>query len=398
MRMPEPKRRQSELSVLLVGPKAPPYGGMSVQAGLLEEAMNGEGVHAVLQPTHPPLPARIAFLERIRGLRPFVRSFVFCRQLWKRLATADVVHVLGCSWVPFFVIVCPAVLLCRLRGKRIVLNYHGGQADQFFRWYGRVIKPIFRMADVVTVPSGFLAEVMARRLGLETAIVPNLVGSTAFRFRERKLFEPRFLTTRHLEKLYDVESVLRAFRVVQRRYPEAFLLIAGTGSQEAYLRRLVTTWELKNVRFLGHVPYRELPSVYDECDILLNASQADNFPGSLIEAAAAGLAVVSTGVGGIPYIFENGASALLVAPGDWAGLAAATLRMLEEPGLGLRLTRSAFIECNKCDWKNVRKSLYQAYGFSIAVGGVGSSDSINTSGEEHAPGEGEEDVNAPVAG
>jgi glycosyltransferase involved in cell wall biosynthesis len=345
--------------------------------------MNGEGVRAVLLPTHPALPGRISFVERLHGLRPFIRSMVFCRQLWRNLADSKVVHILGCSWLPFFFIVCPAVLVCRLRGKRIVLNYHGGQADQFFRWYGRFIKPVFRMADVVTVPSGFLAEIISRRIGVQASIVPNIVVLTAFQYRERKSFQPRMLTTRHLEKLYDVESVLRAFREVQQRYPEASLLIVGTGSQEAYLRGLVTSWDLKNVGFLGHVPYRDLPLIYDECDILLNASRADNFPGSLIEAAAAGLAVVSTGVGGIPYIFESGASALLVEPGDWAGLASANLRILDEPGLGLRISRLALEQCQQCDWKSVRLSLYRAYGFDAT-----SPESSNNLQEEWAPGEG----------
>jgi glycosyltransferase involved in cell wall biosynthesis len=367
---------------------------MSVQASLLQEAMKRDGVDVVLQPTHPQLPA---FLEPIRGLRPFARSLLFGYQLWRQLAKTDVVHILGCSWLPFFFIVCPAILLGRIRDKRIVLNYHGGQADQFLQWYGRLIKPMFRMADLVTVPSAFLAGIIARHLGIEPEIVPNVVELTAFRYRERRRFEPRFLTTRHLEKLYDVESVLRAFREVQQRYPEASLLVAGTGSEESYLRRLVTSWNLNNVRFLGHVPYQNLPAVYDDCDILLNASRADNFPGSLIEAAAAGLAVVSTDVGGIPYIFKDGVSALLVAPGDWAGLGAATLRILEERGLGLRHTRAAFVECQQCEWRHVRKLLYQTYGFCSTPEEIELSDPIQGAREGHAPAEGEEDENASVA-
>jgi glycosyltransferase involved in cell wall biosynthesis len=353
--------------VLLVGPKAPPYGGMSIQTGLLLEVMNAEGVPVALQPTHPPFPKGLSFLERVRGIRPILRSVVFSRQLWKRLDTADVVHILGCSWVPFFVIVCPAVLLCHFRGKRIVLNYHGGQADEFFRWFGWFAKPICRLVQVVTVPSGFLAEILARRLEIKAQIVPNVVALAAFRYRERSRFRPRFITTRHLEELYDVESVLRAFREVQRRYPEASLRIAGRGSQETYLRHLAANWDLKNVTFLGQVPYAALASLYEEGDILLNASLADNFPGSLLEAAAAGLAVISTGVGGIPHIFADGASALLVPPRDWSGLATAALRVLDEPGLGMRLTRAALQQAQLCDWRRVRCSLYRSYGLTLAA-------------------------------
>jgi phenylacetate-CoA ligase len=159
---------------------------------------------------------------------------------------------------------------------------------------------------------------------------------------------------------------------------------------------LATDWDLKNVRFLGQVPYADLPAIYDQCDILVNASRADNFPGSLLEAAAAGLAVVSTDAGGIPHIFEHEVSALLVTPGDWVDLASAILRILNEQGLGLRLTKAALAECGRCDWQQVRQSLYRAYGFSYE--GAESSDSNHILGGELAPGENKENANAPVAG
>jgi glycosyltransferase involved in cell wall biosynthesis len=367
--------------VLLVGPKPPPHGGMSVQAGLLEAQLKGEGVSVVLLTTHPRLPDALSWFERARGLRSFLRSAVLCYQLWRELASADVVHVLGCSWVPFFFIVCPVVLVCRLRGKRIILNYHGGQADEFLRYYRRFATPIFRMADVVTVPSGFLVEIIARRTAVQAQIVPNIVALNSFRYRDRVPFRPRILTTRHLEKLYDVETVLRAFRRIQQVHPEATLQIAGTGTQENYLRALAARWDLKHVRFLGQVPYQSLSAFYDQCDILLNASLADNFPGSLLEAAAAGLVVISSNVGGIPFIFEHGTNSLLVAPGDSEGLASAALRVLGEPGLGLRLTRNALERCRCCDWKQVRKALYHAYGFDLRRDPNESSDSVEREGE-----------------
>jgi glycosyltransferase involved in cell wall biosynthesis len=352
--------------VLLVAPKVPPYGGMAIQAGLMQKLLNQEGISAAFLASNLPFPPVLAFCERIRGARPFLRSMVFCRELWKMLRDADVVHILACSWLYFFVIVSPAVAISRLRGKRIVLNYRGGEADHFFRWYAPFAKVFFRMADVVTAPSKFLVEVIGRRIRVPVEIVPNIIDFTIFPYRERKPLKPKMIVTRHLLKLYDIESVIRAFGEVQRRYPEASLLIVGTGHQESNLRSLVASMGLKNVQFLGYVAQRDLPPVYDQCDILLNASRADNFPGSLVEAAASGLVVISTGVGGIPYIFENGKSALLVAPGDWRGLAHAALRVLEDQNLAASLAREALQQCLQYDWKNVRQVLYRMYGFKDA--------------------------------
>jgi L-malate glycosyltransferase len=357
---------QPPRTVMLVAPQPPPYGGVGLQAVMLAERIRQDGFTVTFLPSNPPLPSWLSAAGRIPALRTLLRCAIFAGRLWRTLPATETVHIFACSWTSFFVIVWPAVLLGRLRLRRVVMNYHGGEAGRFLARFGLLARPAFRLAHVVTAPSGFLAEIIQARTGVPVEIVPNVVDLAAFSYRERKVFAPRMLVTRHLEKLYDLETVLMAFRQVQSQYPEASLWIAGTGSQENRLRGLVNDWKLRDVRFLGHVPFKELPAIYQQCEILLNASRADNFPGSLLEAAAAGLAVISTGVGGIPYIFENGKTALLVDPGDWRALAAAVVRVLEEPELGLRLSRRALEACSRYAWQHVRRSLYRVYGFELA--------------------------------
>ena len=223
-------------------------------------------------------------------------------------------------------------------------------------------------SDAVTAPSDFLAEVIRARFAVPVTIVPNIVDLSRFRYRRRETIQARMLVTRHLEKLYDVESVIRAFDVVQKKYPSATLAIAGGGSQEEYLRGLVAKLGLRNVEFLGHVDHQDLPTEYDRADICLNASLADNFPGALVEASAAGLVVVSTNVGGIPFIYEDGKTALLVEPGDWKGMAAAISRLLEDPSLTVHLASQAAKTVQACDWTKVREQLYAVYGMQSGKG------------------------------
>ena len=357
--------KPGEQRVLLIGPQAPPYGGVALQAQSLRELMTQEGTAITFLAANLPFPGPLRFLEKLRGARPFLRSILFCGRLWKTLPRVDVVHILACSWLYFFLVVGPAVILSRMRGKRVVLNYRGGEAKRFFRWWGWIARPVFQLANVVTVPSNFLAEVIRNCFGVPVVIVPNILDLSLFKYRARTALRPKMLVTRHLEKLYDIESVLKAFRTVQSHYPEASLWIAGTGSQEQHLRSLVAEWNLRNVRFGGHVDHRGLAEIYDQCDILLNASRADNFPGALLEASAAGLAVVSTNPGGIPYIYENEKSALLVEPGDSVGLAVAVEKLLREPSLARDLTTRAATLAGECDWKKVRRQLYEAYGFFV---------------------------------
>ena len=357
----------SDRRVLLIAPISPPYGGMALQAELLRRLLREDGSKVELL-GHNQAFSRFKFLERIAGVRTGLRILLFCGRCWRHAKNADVVHILAASWLHFFLVVCPAIVLARLRGKRIILNYRSGGADDFLRYWAWLARPFFHMAHFTATPSGFLAEVIQRRIGVPVSIVPNIVNFSLFNYRQRRSFEPKMLVTRHLEELYDVESVVRAFREVQSTYPAASLWIAGTGSQEGKLRDRVTQWNLQNVRFLGYVDHKTLPKIYDECDILLNASRIDNFPGSLLEASAAGLVVVSTKAGGIPFVYEHGKNALLVEVGDWKQLGLAVERVLRDRELGGKLTHAGKDLCRQCEWQRIRPALYKLYGFNLPDG------------------------------
>jgi glycosyltransferase involved in cell wall biosynthesis len=347
------------MKVLIVAPVPPPYGGMALQAQQLERLLQADGLEAALFPSNFALPRAI---ELVPGLRTLLRFGLIWPRLWRAVRGIDVLHVLAASWVYFFVVVYPAVVIGRLRGRRIVLNYRGGEARVFFSKYRRLVAPVFRLASIVTAPSEFLAAVIRERFAVDVHIVPNVLDTSLFSYRRRDQIRPRMLVTRHLEPMYDVESVLKAFREVQREFPEASLSIAGAGSEQARLRRLVSEWRLDNVRFFGAVPHRELPAIYDDCDIYVNASRVDNFPGALLEASAAGLAVVSTRAGGIPFIYDDGRTARLVDPGDWMSLGRAVVDALRFPAETRQITVAAAAMVKGCEWNAVRPRLFDVYG------------------------------------
>ena len=178
-----------------------------------------------------------------------------------------------------------------------------------------------------------------------------------FQFRERKPVRPVFLHNRGLEQLYNVPCTLKAFGLVQQRYPDARLTIAHDGPLRAELERTVKEWGLRNVQFVGTVPQSEVPALYAAADIYLTSPNIDNMPGSLLECYASGLPVVATKVGGIPYIARDQETALLVEANDHEAMARAALRLIEEAGLAERLAIAARQQCQlysgtaiRADW------------------------------------------------
>src|SRR5690606_25357532 len=102
--------------------------------------------------------------------------------------------------------------------------------------------------------------------------------------------------------LYNVSCSVRAFARIQAEVPDAELVIAGYGSDRGRIEALVRERGLNHVRFTGRVPHEEMGRLLHDADILLNSPDIDNMPLSLLEAQAAGLPIVSTSTGGIPYI------------------------------------------------------------------------------------------------
>ncbi|HKQ30932.1 MAG TPA: glycosyltransferase family 4 protein, partial [Burkholderiales bacterium] len=171
----------------------------------------------------------------------------------------------------------------------------------------------------------------------------------------------RLLSTRNLERYYRVDIVLRAFALINARYPQATLTIAGYGSEERRLRAIAMSLKVDGIRFVGRVEPAEMPRLYDQADIFLNASVVDNQPLSVLEAFAAGAPVVSTPTGDIPSMVRDGETGLLVAPENPGAMADAVARLAQDPKHALDLARQAHRQLERHSWSGVRDDWAAVY-------------------------------------
>jgi glycosyltransferase involved in cell wall biosynthesis len=121
-----------------------------------------------------------------------------------------------------------------------------------------------------------------------------------------------------------------------------FVLIIGDGPLRGALEKGVAEKRGlgSNILFTG--TRRDIERIYSAMDVFVLPSLTEGLPMALLEAAAAGKAVVATRVGGIPTIIEHGRSGLLVKPGDAKGLAKAIQEILADPDMGRRMARNAY--------------------------------------------------------
>ena len=354
------RRETVPLNVAIVAPSMRILGGQAVQAvRLLREWKRDPEVHAWLVPINPVPPGPLRHATRIRFARTVATQLTYWPTLVRELRRADVVHVFSASHFSFLLATLPAVIVARMLGKPVVMNYRSGQAPDHLK-RSRVARWTLRTVEANAVPSRFLRDVFAR-YGIHSNVIPNIVDLDRFEFRHREPLKPNVLSTRNFEALYNVACTLRAFRRVQDRYPAATLTLVGSGSQEAALRRLAADLHLEHLTFAGRVPPEEVWRYYAEADIYLQTPDIDNMPSSVLEAFASGCPVVSTDAGGVPAILTHEVQGLLASCGDDGAIAGQVLRLLEDGALARRLASAARESCQRYRWSVVREPWLELY-------------------------------------
>ena len=352
---------EKRLRVLIAAPSLDIVGGQSRQAVRLMEGLRREpDLEVGFVPHNPRLPGVLRLLQSIKYVRTLVTTIYYVLLLLWRVRQYDIVHIFSASYYSYSFSVIPALFIARLYGKKSILNYRSGEAeDHLENW--RTAVPTIRWASEIVVPSGYLVDVFAR-YRLHARAIHNIVELDRFSFRERHPLRPIFLTSRLLEPLYNVPCVLRAFAIVQQRYPEAKLTVAADGFLRAELEALARELKLRNCEFVGFVAFDKMPALYDAADIYLSATSIDNMPSSLTESMASGLNVVTTdGGGAIPYIMTNEESGLIVNRDDHEALAAAAIRLLEDNDFALRLARNAHEASKSFTWPYIRNEWLNVY-------------------------------------
>jgi glycosyltransferase involved in cell wall biosynthesis len=188
-------------------------------------------------------------------------------------------------------------------------------ADRFVR--DRIVPP----ALLEVVPNGVDTE---RYRAVSAGTRDRLRGSLGLGREFAWLAVGRFETAK------DYPNMLRAFSRVRAERPDTVLLLVGRGSLQSETQALATGLGLEgSVRFVG--TREDVPAFMTVADGYVMSSAWEGMPMVLLEAAAAGLPIVATRVGGNQEVVQEGASGFLAPPGDDAALGAAMLRLMALP-------------------------------------------------------------------
>ena len=195
--------------------------------------------------------------------------------LWPRIGRADVVQRMAASWLalPRRVSHGPGG---DARGKRVVINYRGGEAREFFLGTAGWHRLRSRWPDD-TAPSSFWRARSGSASGWRYRSCPRFSTARCSTAREREIRQ----RCRDEAPREDVRHRIGAqghIGSVQARHSDATLWIAVVAARKRMRRNLVAAWGLANVRFLGELFMRACLDLRPLSDIYLKATLVDNFP------------------------------------------------------------------------------------------------------------------------
>jgi glycosyltransferase involved in cell wall biosynthesis len=185
-------------------------------------------------------------------------------------------------------------------------------------------------------------------------LLPNAIDTSIYRFTARRAPQPLLLWLRAFHETYNPSLVPRALALLEQDFPNIHMNMAGPDKGDGSLQRMqklaASLNVLNRITMYGAIPKSEVAHWLNGGDVFLNTTNVDNTPVSVLEAMACGLCVVSTSVGGIPYLLEHEQDALLVPPDNPEAMASAVSRILTEPGLAEHLSRNARRKVEQFDW------------------------------------------------
>jgi glycosyltransferase involved in cell wall biosynthesis len=256
--------------------------------------------------------------------------------------------------------------LCRLFGKPYITNLNGGNLPLRLERNPYLSSLIFKHAHMNVSPSYYLQQAFEAHGYTDVKYIPNSIAMKDYAFQSKTYKTIKLLWVRSFSKIYNPSLAIQVLRHLLDQGYAAELCMVGPdadGSLKA-VKKLAKQLKVK-VRFTGKLSKPEWTTLAKDYNVFLNTTNFDNAPVSVIEAMALGLPVVSTNVGGMPFLIDNGKNGVLVAPENAEALCTAIIRLHEQPKFANTVALNARAMVEAFDWETVKLEWFEVLGSVI---------------------------------
>lgn len=231
---------------------------------------------------------------------------------------------------------------------------HGGNLPERLQHHPFWCQLIFKNAYHIVSPSAYLVTKFALFGYTTVSCIPNAITLSDYIFTPRTFFAPNLLWVRAFDQIYNPQMAVTVFSLLQQKYPKATLTMVGPDKDSSLqdTKNYADALGLK-VTFTGKLSKAAWTDLAQDHAVFINTTHFDNMPVSVLEAMALGLPVVSTNVGGIPFLITHDTTGFLVADGDAEAMAREVEKLLTHPAATQNVVDQAYHFVSQMDWDKV---------------------------------------------
>lgn len=245
--------------------------------------------------------------------------------------------------------------LSRIVSIKYIPILHGGDLPNRLKKNPKLCGMIFNNAYKNVAPSKYLMHYFEEAKIKNLTYIPNTIEVKNYPFKLREIVRPRLLWVRSFAKIYNPKMAIDVLQLLQKKYPDASLCMIGPEKDGS----LKETKEYANtlgvtVKFTGMLSKKEWIALASDYDIFINTTNFDNTPISVVEGMALGLPVVTTNVGGIPFLLKNEETALLINKDDSNQMAESIQKLCDNSKFAKNLSENGRKFVKNFDWEVVK--------------------------------------------
>jgi glycosyltransferase involved in cell wall biosynthesis len=245
--------------------------------------------------------------------------------------------------------------LCKFLSLPYAPILHGGNLPQRLVTHPKQCKALFENAHINIAPSVYMQQAFETKGYTNVIHISNSIDIAQYPLNEKVYDSPKLLWVRSFAQLYNPTLAVKVLALLREIYPNATLCMVGPDSDGSLAAVKALAKELNvSVSYTGKLTKAQWITLSKDFNIFINTTNFDNMPVSVMEAMALGFPVVSTNVGGLPFLIEDSHNGVLVAPNDEQQMTQAIIRLMQDPAARDTIIDNARRTAEQLDWGQVK--------------------------------------------
>ncbi|MEL0644475.1 glycosyltransferase family 4 protein [Olleya sp. Ti.3.14] len=246
--------------------------------------------------------------------------------------------------------------LSQLLNIKYIPILHGGNLPSRLDNSPKLSQSIFKKAYVNIAPSNYIKSAFNAKGYLNIQVIPNSIAINNYPYQERVIDDIALLWVRSFSNLYNPKLAVDVMHSLKNKGYHVSLCMVGPDNDGSLLEVKTYAKQLGlDVSFTGKLTKQAWIALSKHYNVFINTTNYDNTPVSIIEAMALGLPIVSTNVGGLPFLIDNTIDGQLVQPNDIESFVNAILNYKANPDKTKAIIHMARYKAEQFDWNTIKQ-------------------------------------------